>query len=206
MRLASVPDGTLGCDTYEPLTPQGCIDIIARGCKFVVRYLDNLTAAELTMILSHGLVVFFVHSCREEGWIPTETDGTDDGLRDVRLLRALGIPAGVHITFDLEEAGGTAADVALHVNAHGRVVKSGGFLPALYFGAGCLVNAQECYALISVLYWRSCSEVAPSEPQCGVAMVQAFKPNQIVGTSRTEVDFNMAMSDYKGRSFIGVAA
>ena len=206
MRLVTVPEGTLGCDTYEVvLTSLACQDILARGCRFVVRYLDNLTIGELNRILDHGLIVLFVHSCRKVGWLPSEADGTSDGLRDVRLLKALGVPLGVHTTFDLEGAGGTSADVTLHVNAHGRVVRAAGYLPALYMGFQCLVSSKEAYALASVLYWRSCSYVT-SEPVCGYAMVQAYKPNKILGPSGVTIDLDMAMSDYKGRSYVGVAA
>jgi hypothetical protein len=204
MRLATVPDGTLGCDTYDPMSDTDCMNVIGRGCKFVVRYLDNLTKVELLRILGHGLIVFFVHSCRAPGWTPNMADGAQDGHRDVRLLQALGIPTGVHITFDLEGAApGTALLVMQHVNAHGQVVKAMGYLPSLYLGDACQVNAQQAYAMVSVLYWRSCSYVT-SEPQCGYAMVQAYKPDQVV--NGTEVDFDMAMSDYKNRTMIGVAA
>lgn len=211
MKLFTLPIRAAGVDTFEPLTDAQCKDVVADGCTFVVRYLDNLTPAELAMILGHGLACLFVHSSRDAGWIPSAAEGAADGQRDVKLLRALGVPAGVHVAFDLEGTGGTSGEVIAHVNEHGITVIKSDYLPMLYMGSGGKLTSSQLYGLVSVLYWHSCSYVADAAgnsalPQCGAALVQIYPPDLKLGVNGLIVDYNFAMSDFEGRRAVGVSA
>jgi hypothetical protein len=223
MKLVTATPNALYCDTDQVLTPATCGILKARGIKGVFRYLSGLFQPELSVILGSGLELYFVNYSRDPGWMPSAAAGTSDAARDLAALTRLSIPVGVHVAFDLESPGGTATDVIAHVTAHGTDIKKAFFLPSLYVGVNCLLNSPQLYALPSVLYWKSCSDLRDGSaglvPACDYSITQG-RPFNVVLTMPTyppvggpapppvtvEIDYDSVIEDLHGRLPIGVTA
>lgn len=212
MRLVTATPNALYCDTDEVLTASQCSLLKSFNIRGVVRYLSSLTLAERDAILDMGLELYFVNYSREPGWIPSASEGAADAQRDLACLSALAIPTGVHVAFDLEGPGGTAADVIAHVNAHAGAIKKSFYLPELYVGEGTMLTSAELYDLASELYWQSCSELRDGSsglvPLCDYAMIQGrpFDVTLVGYGTKVTIDYNFTRQDTQGRLPIGVAA
>lgn len=213
MRLVTATPNALYCDTDQVLTPAGCALLRSKGIRGVWRYLSGLSPSERDAILESGLELFFVNYAHAAGWTPSAAGGLADADRDLARLHALAIPIGVHCAFDLEGPGGNENEVVAHVSTHGHTVWGSKYIPALYVGEGSMLTSATLYALPSMLYWHSCSQLrdGPSglEPLCGYA-VQQGRPFDVAlddgaGTKVT-IDYDDVVEDFKGRLPVGVAA
>jgi len=201
MIVAPVPAGTKLADTIAPLDIPTLKAFLADGIRGVIAYLNgNLTEQLLTNCMSLGMGVIPVNFSHQSGWIPTATLGAQDGAASLRALKALGVPlVGLNDWIDIE---GCGADPTLYIDSYAQTItgNASGIVPGEYVGAGGLLNAQKLYALPGVhAYWHSCSQGIP-EPECGFVMVQLPPPNIIVPGTRTEVDYDFACRDFRGRA------
>jgi hypothetical protein len=195
------------------LTSAGCALLKSRGILGVWRYLSGLSPEERDVILESGLELYFVNYAHAAGWTPSAAGGLDDADRDLVRLRALAIPLGVHVGFDLEGPGGTESEVVAHVSTHGHTIWGAKYIPSLYVGEGSKLTSGTLYALPSMLYWASCSQLRDGasglEPLCGYAIRQGRPFNVALddgmGTKVT-IDYDSVIEDFKGRLPIGVAA
>jgi len=210
MRLVSGAPSELCADTDEVLDAGKCAALMAVGIKGVFRYLEDLTASEVSTITSSGLKLYFVNHSRLPGWLPSSAAGTADGLRDVGNLQKLGIPKGVHMAFDLEGVGGGSASLcAAHVNAWAAEIQAAGYLAALYVGEGALLTSAQLYALLVTLYWASASLILDAAgnaavPACDWSVIQGRPVDVVVGG--VGIDYDTIYQDNKGRVPVGVAA
>jgi Domain of unknown function (DUF1906) len=216
MRLVTATPNALYCDTDEVLTAAACALLKSKGILGVWRYLSGLTPAERDVILASGLLLFFINFSRDAGWIPSAAEGLADAQRDLTCLSALGIPKGVHVSFDLEGPGGTVADVIAHVTAHGTTIQASGNLASLYVGEGSLLTSAQLYSLPQTLYHASCSDLrdagsgvdAGLVPACDYAIRQGRPFDVVLGSSsivKVTIDYDYVNQDLKGRLPIGVA-
>ena len=197
MRVVEVPFGCRGVDCDTVLTEKTASALSAEHVDFVVRYLGSISTMEIGAILGADLGLELVTFAHDPGWMPSATLGAEDGDTDVMHLKALGIPEEMVVWIDLEGSGGNAADTAAWVNARAKAIIQAGYLVGLYVGDGCVLNAQELYALPNIThYWRGFNQGIP-EPSCGFCQFQLFPPNQMLAS--VQVDHDYSQSDYEGR-------
>lgn len=196
MVVKPAPFPALGFDCVTVLDATRAKALRAVGMTFAIRYLGSVTSAELTAILSSGLMFMPVTFSRAPGWVPTAAMGTTDGQTDVQNLKSAGIPEGCTVWIDLEGAAGSATAVAAWVNARASIIRAAGYDVGLYVGAGDVLNGQQLYSLSQVdRYWKSLSEV-PAPDDCGFCMLQLWKTVTLAGT---EVDVDCIQYDYQDR-------
>jgi len=212
MRFQQAQGGDLCVDVDEPLSAGACGLMRAWGVRGVWRYLSDLTLMEVMTITSSSLILYFVNHSRLPGWIPSAAEGALDAKRDLTDLARLGVPAGVHVFFDLEGVGGGAGSVAnliAHLDAYASAIKAGGYIPAVYVGDQSLLTSVQLYALGFELYWKSGSHVVDitgveAGPECGWSAYQGSIFD--VKMFGVEIDWDFISGDFKGRLPIGVAA
>ena len=170
----------------------------AAGVAGVAVYLGVVNADRVRLLLEVGLGVFPVTLAGEYN------DGAND---EVAQLRALGLPAGIHVFLDMEGLAAYKTDPPVlisKVNAWADTVRAAGYRPALYVGNPQPLTSQELWALRVELYWRGQGRTVDrnnvlAEPWgCGWAVTQMF-PSRSIGTPPVWVDMNMVGQDYKGR-------
>lgn len=214
MRLITATPNAVYCDTDTTLTTPMCNLLLSHGIRGVWRYLSALTSAEVAIILSSGLELFFVNFAHDAGWKASTAGGVVDAQRDLARLAALGIPQGVHVAFDCEGPAAGIPALSNHLGSYANNVAASKFLPALYVGQGALLSSAQLFSLPFVLYWASCSRLVDAAniaqvPWCGYS-VQQGRPFEVVlddgaGTKVT-IDYDGVIQDFNGRLPIGVAA
>ncbi len=208
MRAVEAPPGTKACDSWSPISDAHADALLGAGIGAFARYTDNITNAELQMLLGTGALVFFVTSSPSNGYVPTDNLARSKHTAAYIKLKSLNIPATVCSFVDLEGMSGPPAAQISYAEASCSCLTN--FTPGLYCGAGVGLTGHELYAIPSAKrYWKSLSRVedrfgAIAEPQCGWAAVQAYPPNLIV--NGVQVDIDMLQKDFEGRSVICVAA
>jgi hypothetical protein len=212
MKAQAAQAGQLCIDIDEPLSSATCTLFKNYGVRGVWRYLSDLRPAEVQTITSSGLILYFVNHSRLPGWIPSAADGALDAKRDLADLKRLGIPAGVHVFFDLEGVGGGAGSVSnlsAHLDAYASAITAAGYTPAVYVGAESLLTSAQLYDLGFFLYWHGASHVvdvteAEAGPKCGWSVYQgSIVDVKIFGV---EIDWDFVSGDFHGRLPVGVAA
>lgn len=212
MKAQVAQAGDLCIDADEPLDQTACTLFRSRGIRGVWRYLSDLTAAEVTTIISSGLILYFVNHSRLPGWIPSAAEGAADAKTDIANLQKLGVPAGVHMCFDLEGVGGGVASVTslvAHLDAYASAIIAAGYTPALYVGDQSLLTGTQLYDLAFFLYWHSASRVvdvtgAEAGPECGWSVYQgSITEVKLFGVT---IDWDFIGGDFHGRLPVGVAA
>lgn len=205
--IAKLPRvSALGIDTIEPLTDAHLDEITADPrIEFVGQYVDNLTAERLAAILDRGLLVTLFTFA-----------GEFDPMGRIAKLLALKVPAGVTIWLDVEDEKILAVDLVSRITRWGNAIKTAGFDPGEYAGAGELLTSGELTALPVDRYAHSCSSVRDrvnliAEPASGYCFFQGFPPNAKIrpeSTSDLIVDWDVVFEDYRGRlpTMIGKAA
>ncbi|MDE2102695.1 MAG: DUF1906 domain-containing protein [Patescibacteria group bacterium] len=182
-----------GIDCLSPMANNVARMFKAEGYTFVGQYLEVLTPAVRDGIFAAGLAILPITEAITH--VPlNETVGTERGKRSKGLAVALGIPATVHITIDLESTQGSAEDVAAYVDATHDAFDIYGSM--LYVGADQPLNGAELFARKPNRYWRSGSFVP--EPACRWCCIQLTPLDQIIHTQR--VDVNVIQADGFGRT------
>jgi hypothetical protein len=184
------PDGVRGFDTAQRVTSKMARAFFDHGYRYAVRYVRrdtphperDLNAAEASALLTVGLglmVVQYVES--EDSWAPSGDKGAKNGeIAGVQAAK-VGVPSGVMLWCDLEGVAPKtpAADVIAYCNRWHQAVASAGFLPGLYVGWRCGLNAKQLYEELRFThYWAAYNLNADEAPAVrGVQMKQsASKP------------------------------
>lgn len=214
MKVVPVGVGAVGFDTLTPITAPMIAALrkyqlpgTRTGFTFLVRYLENLTLAELTMVLAAGFGMVFVGESRPNGYIPSAGAGSADGLRELNRVRALGLPSGITVGCDLEGMGGTAQDTIAYANAWADVIRPASDIAMAYVGAGVPLTATQLYLLRETLYWHSLSNVQ-QVANVDYAMLQAFPTEvlQLAPGLTLPADLNFSYKDKRGRQATMVVA
>jgi hypothetical protein len=222
MQVVELPHAALGFDSWSGITAAQYADLRKLGFVFAVRYLDNLTVAEIGSCLDSGLKLALVQASRKPGWRPGPAFGTEDGARARRQAIALGIPFDADIFCDLETpdpATTTAADVDAYARAYCPELVSGGYHAKVYIGSGLPPKLDEValYKLPYTGYWSSFSRVSDVASrgyqmrqlffyptgECKVVDVFPQAPASVAGL---RIDADIASSDYKGGRVRALAA
>lgn len=187
------------CDTWQIITAEKAKALKASGIAGVIRYTDNLTAQEIQGLLSAGLKIGFVSSCRGTGWVPTSDMGTRDGKAALAKLKSLGVPVGVTVWADVEGSGGTAQDSVAYLEARGKVLETAGYQHGLYEGYGQKATGAQLAALhYTHGYWAALALAEPRPSGIGWNMIQLMPGNQSL--AGVIVDMNVVQQDQKGRT------
>lgn len=212
MRLVTATPNALYCDTDQILTTAACNLLLSRGIKGVWRYPEDVTIEELNVILTSGLILFFVGHSPLPGWQASAARGTTAGQHQLTSLTRLGIPTGVHLAYDLEGPAPGIAAVTSDVTAHANVVLGAKYIPALYVGEGALLSSVQLYQLPSQLYWAAVSRLVDAAgnaqvPWCGFSIYQGDPFDVVLDDSagtKVTIDYNYVKKDFEGRLPIGV--
>jgi len=218
MRPAPAQVGDVVLDSYPfSVATEGHEPIVrawrAAGVKGFAGYLGHMTPEKVRAVVDGGLL-----------FTPVTVAGEyhDGAVDEIFQLRALGIPAGVHVWLDVEgeivwNAGKDPkklAAVKALIEGWNRDIARAGYRPAMYVGVPQPFTSAELYAFSAERYWHGQGSVRDrkgnlAEPfrdfgACrGWNMIQAA-PSQVLGG--VPVDFNMVFGDYKGQTPIMVAA
>lgn len=190
----TAPANLRGLDVNHPIENNTqAAAIYHHGYRFCLRYLrkeelhkEDLSAAEAQRILDAGLGLMPVqHADHETPWAPNGELGIKYGRTVVEEAMNCGIPAGVTVWSDLESVipGTGAEDVIQYCNEWHREVASAGYVPGLYIGWHCGLNAHQLYkALRFTHYWGAYNLNSDQEPIVrGLQMKQReFKPGDQV--------------------------
>lgn len=188
-----------GFDCLQPLTSMTIRRAAASGFGgFAARYLETLTASERDAIFAAGVPLMLLTEARIGEALSVET-GRDAGEVTVDRARALGCPASVHITIDLESPE-PGSDVAGHVNAFADELRSAGFGAMLYVGQPQPLTGQELFDLAPTRYWKAAGRIVDArgelaEPTCGWCVLQASPLDQDLFGQPVDVDFVQADSE-----------
>jgi hypothetical protein len=204
--VASLPDGTIGCDVSTPLNLISAKQYLSKGYSFVVRYVGrgdgskkfvDLTQEEGQAIVDAGLGLSVVQHPLAEGWSPIAALGQRFGAAAAALAGAAGLPVGVHVWLDLEGVApaSKAQDVVDYCNAWYDEVSRVGYVPGVYIGASPGLSADQIYWDLSMKsYWRGGSDpkagVPADIPNRGYQMTQ-----RITGSGTREFDSDVTHSD-----------
>ena len=196
--------GARGFDCVTVINEERAMALKAWGMQFAVRYLGSLTAIELSGLLDGGLAVMPVTYGLKHGTPLNAALGANYGATSVRNAMMATIPPGTTTWLDLEDCTGTPEDVIAFVNAWCGPIKTAGYMPGLYVGAGVPLTGAELYALGVTRYWQSLSKEmdrrgAIAEPNCGWAGVdlEEFGDNKLHGLDKNEVEIVVEMEDWQ---------
>ena len=198
------PDQSLGFDADCRVSQDTAQAFASQGYRFCARYLSlqastapgDLTASEAQGILAGGLALMPVQHVLEPGWSPTAQLGQEHGANAANQALAIGVPAQVNLWLDLEgvSATATAQDVIDYCTSWFQEVSLKDYLPGLYVGANCGLDAQQLYDLPFQHYWHSESTV-PAIPGRGYQMMQKPQSGTVNGLS---IDVDTTMVDELG--------
>lgn len=205
-RIATLPDGTLGCDVTDPINPASARQFFNKGFRFIVRYVGrndgsknfvDLTQEEGQTIVDAGLGLGVVQHPLAAGWKPTRNMGASFGAAAAQLCGAAGVPEGATVWADLEGVAKsvTTQDVIDYCNAWHDEVAAVGYVPGVYIGANPGLTADQLYwDLRAKSYWRGGSSEAAGVPldipHRGYQMTQ-----RITGSGDTEFDSDVIKTD-----------
>ena len=186
-RAATFP--AFGIDTVQVLDAEACRFLVKEGYLFAVRYLGGIKKEELDRILCSGLAMMPVTYSRKAGWTPSGSLGKADGEKSVRQLSDLSMSKGCTAWLDLEGCAGPKEQTEAWINAWASEIKSAGYMPGLYVGAGTGgLDGTDLYKLPNIKrYWRSCSMVPDPLPRSW-SMMQLYPPNIKLGPMIVDVD------------------
>jgi hypothetical protein len=208
-RVASLPDGAMGCDVTTPLNVISTKQFLNNGYKFIIRYVGrgdgsrtfvDLTQEEGQVIVDAGLGLCVVQHPLAEGWGPTGTLGQRFGAAAAGLAGAAGLPVGVSVWLDLEgvSPASQTQDVINYCNEWYDEVSAVGYVPGIYIGANPGLSADQVYWDLSMKsYWRGGSSaqsgVPVDIPNRGYQMIQ-----RITGSGVSEFDSDVTHADSFG--------
>jgi len=207
MRVATAPVGAVFADMLSPLTQAQAIALsdytipgTRTGLTGVSRYLENLSAQELAWVLSAGLAVMLVGESRPNGWLPSAGLGAADGMRELRLARALGADLpGMTIGCDLEGMSGGPQETIDYSKAWCGVIQPAHLIAMGYNGSGVPLTPQGLYQLPFTRYWKSLSNVGPVA-NVDYCMLQLYPTLTLtLPTGMLDVDLDVVQEDKLSR-------
>lgn len=202
--------GLRGFDADSVITASTAAQFKGAGYAFCARYLSlgagqqpgDLSAAEAQDILNGGLALIAVQHVHNAGWSPNASLGSQYGGNAASNAASIGLPQGMNVWCDLEGIGGqvSAADVIAYCQSWYDAVAAAGYVPGLYVGANCILDATQLYDLPFQHYWQSLSSV-PSIPVRGYQLVQT------AGTTMfgVGIDNDETYTDNEGGTVLWVA-
>ena len=193
LTTAPTPNLTKGFDCLAPVSTQMAQAAVQAGYQFAVRYVDNLTAAEIDGILGAGLALMLVKEGTGNGNY-TPANGTSDGNQTVQLARNLGIPSGMAIFVDVEDTGTSNANVQQYLTNWYAAVNEAGYVPAIYVGTAQFTGQQLYDDFLFEHYWMAGEANLPFVYKRGYQMFQVG-PGKIDGQ---QVDNDLAQTDLLG--------
>src|SRR2546421_12857929 len=151
----TVPDGVRGFDANLIIPPNAAAAFIQRGYRFCVRYVRrqtvhdfDLTPDEADGLIGAGLGLMVVqHVESETAWTPTAAKGAANGDVAATEAQQIGVPPGGMVWWDLEgvTVGTPAAQVIDYCNQWHAAVAGAGYVPGLYVGFHCGLDATQLY-------------------------------------------------------------
>jgi hypothetical protein len=195
MKIGSLGMGSRGLDCNQPLTTADLENIRRWNAKrgdalqyrFAIRYIRRTTqhdydvsCSEISRIFTAGLGLMLVQHVAPEGWRPSSQLGAEYGATAASEALSVLYPAGATLWCDLEGVAAKvpAADVIAYCNAWYDAVVGAGYLPGLYVGDSCGLNASDLYYKLKfTLYWSAYNLNRDNYPVVrGVAMRQLAYP------------------------------
>ena len=157
--------GAKGFDSYAPVNDAILKAAWDDGCRFVVRYLHNITAAEVECIARNGFAYMLVTYANS--W---------NGQDAVDHAQAVAYPAGATLWLDIEGVTLAVDGEFAAANGWSNVVKKV-YEPGHYIGAGQLLTSLQLTMLVCVQYWEANSipndiENKPARPYTNWNMTQ----------------------------------
>src|SRR5437879_851858 len=181
------------------------------GARFCVRYVRrqtvhdfDLTADEADGLIGAGLGLMVVqHVESETAWTPTAAKGAANGDVAATEAQQIGIPPGGMVWCDLEgvTVGTPAAQVIDYCNRWHAAVAGAGYVPGLYVGFHCGLDATQLYrALRFSHYWGAYNLNADEMPIVrGLQMKQSLcKPPDAVPGHTFEFQVDTVRADALG--------
>jgi len=207
----TVPDGVRGFDANLIIPPNAAAAFIQRGYRFCVRYVRrqtvhdfDLTPDEADGLIGAGLGLMAVqHVESETAWTPTAAKGAANGDVAATEAQQIGIPPGGMVWCDLEgvTVGTPAAQVIDYCNRWHAAVAGAGYVPGLYVGFHCGLDATQLYrALRFSHYWGAYNLNADEMPIVrGLQMKQSLcKPPDAVPGHTFEFQVDTVRADALG--------
>jgi hypothetical protein len=210
-KVEKSPSGSKGFDCNTPLTSTTAADFRKAGFAFALRYVPrnyvtdpaspsgNITRAEAEIILKAGLALMIVQHVAASPWDPTGELGMTYGQFAASNCQAIGLPRGVNVFLDLEgvRAGTDPQNVLDYAGTWGDVVGDAGYIPGIYIGASCGINAQQIVSLTNFKqFWRSGSSSSPQIGAPGYCMQQTISSSLVLGG--VAYDSNVITTDQNG--------
>ena len=188
LTTASVPDRSKGFDCRDPVPLDMAHAAVERGYVFVLRDLDNLSAAEIDGILDAGLALMLVKQPPATGGY-TPSRGREDGAATLALARALDIPAGMSVFVWVEDTGAnTKLDVGDYMERWCEALRAGGYVPGIYVNSSSF-SAEELYRNFPFEhYWKARSLGSERSPRERGYQLSQGGSDTIAGR-RVDVDF-----------------
>lgn len=181
----------IGIDTDEVLSDELLAELNADpAIEFVGRYIDSLTAAEVSRIFATGRSILLFTYANELDPAPRLTE-----------LGALGAPAGVTVVLDVESVQLDAASLAAQIDGWSKAILDSGRDAGGYVGSGSGLSATQWGQRLTNRYMKSCSMVV--EPPEGFCCEQLYPPDQKVrgvgASGKLLIDYDVMKADYLGR-------
>ncbi|MGH7602906.1 MAG: glycoside hydrolase domain-containing protein [Gemmatimonadaceae bacterium] len=206
----TAPDGVIGFDSAESVSPGAAADFRRRGYRYCVRYVRRdkphasaLSANEARSLLSVGIGLMLVQYVESDtSWIPSGTKGTTNGRVAASEATKLGVPWGVTVWCDLEGvARGTASQKVIdYCNNWHHSVSSAGYLPGLYVGYHAGLTPTQLYrALRFTHYWGAYNLNSDQYPAVrGLQMKQSRRPPNSAVSSGIDFQVDTIRADALG--------
>lgn len=183
--IASAATLTFGVDTLATLGAPDFAKLAAARVSWRAGYIEKISSAELQAQLAAGIA-----------FVPVTFALDFNAAAVIARLQALGVPKGVTVFLDVEGKNLDAASLIANINTWARAIRTAGYDPGMYVGAGCPLTPEQLYEdLLVDRYWHSCSRV-PSPNIRGDCMRQ-LRPNDVTPTG-VDVDVDIVEPDYLG--------
>jgi Domain of unknown function (DUF1906) len=209
------PSGSKGFDTTEVLTLKKAKKFKADGYVFCARYISrfstdreisdgDLTRREANDILDAGLGLMAVQHVGLTGWQPTGSLGIANGNHAVNNAIFSGLPPGINIWLDLEDAltgvenaGLAGSDVIRYCNNWFDRVSSAGYIPGIYVGFDAVLDSNQLFhSLKFEHYWKAPGNI----PDIAVRGYQMIQPDGEIDITVNDIniDVNIVNADRLG--------
>lgn len=191
LKVVAADPGAKGFDSYAPVTDAILQAAWADGCRFVVRYVHNITADEIQCIARNDFAFMLV------------TYANNWNGEDAReTAKKVGYPQGATLWLDVESVTVVVLNLIGNINTWAADVRSF-YDPGVYLGCQQLLTSQQQTQLGVDKYWESCSLVVdasnnPARPFTNWNMSQVAPGN--LRKYGTVVDLNFTRSDSRGRT------
>jgi Domain of unknown function (DUF1906) len=194
-RIQKAPSGAKGFDTDVALSLALAKKFKDDGYVFCARYLSrlstddevangDLTRPEAENILNAGLGLMVVQHVGRTGWIPSPAKGTILGNHAANNAIFAGLPAGINVWLDLEDAytgfkdaGLAESDVITFCNNWFKQVSAVGYIPGIYVGFDAVLDSDQLFHSLNCQhYWRAPGDI----PDIAVRGYQVTQPRETI--------------------------